>query len=221
MTHLEEELISLKKSVIKMCELAIGQLKKAKMAYLNWDVGLAHDIIHNEKRMNAMELGIDEDCENIFALFNPVATDLRLVIAILKINSDLERIGDYADGIADYVIDFHRAPGEELIKNTKLSEMFDIAIGMTEDIMVAIENEDLNLARKVYLMDAELNKINVNSSIAISEMVLKNPELIRQALFIFSTIRKIERVGDHVKNIAEDLIFYAEAEVLKHTDKLE
>jgi len=219
MRHLEEELKQLKDAVVEMTALAISQLQKAKEAYLKMDTEIAQEVIHNESRINAMELSIDRDCENIFALFNPVASDLRFVIAILKINSDLERIGDYADGIADYVVDFNKSAKAELIETTKLENMFDIAISMLKDIKVAFEKEDTTLARKVYQKDYELNQINRNASKLISEFIKKEPEMTRQALFLFSTIRKLERVGDHIKNISEDLIFYLEAEVLKHKKK--
>ncbi|PCJ81923.1 MAG: phosphate transport system regulatory protein PhoU [Bacteroidetes bacterium] len=216
MTHLEEELKSLKKSVLEMTALAISQLKKAKDAYMNMDTEIAQVVIHNEKRMNAIELSIDRDCENIFALFNPVASDLRFVIAMLKINSDLERIADYAEGIASYVVDFDQDLRAELIEATKLNLMFDIAISMAQDIMVAFDEEDDKLAMKVYKKDVELNMINKNSSSVICDFAKKDPDIIVQSLFLFSTIRKLERVGDHIKNIAEELIFYLEAEILKH-----
>jgi len=219
MTHLEEELKQLKEAVIEMAALAISQLQKAREAYLKMDTEIAQEVIHNESRMNAMELSIDRDCENIFALFNPVASDLRFVIAVFKINSDFERIGDYADGIADYVVDFNKSTPPELMETTKTSQMFDIAISMAHDIKIAFEKDDNTLGRKVYQKDAMLNQINKNASKVISEFVKKAPETARQCLFLFSVIRKLERVGDHIKNIAEDVIFYVEAEVLKHKKK--
>jgi len=220
MTHLEEELKQLKAAVVKMTALAISQLIKAKEAYLNMDTEIAHELNHNEKRINAMELAIDSDCENIFALFNPVATDLRFVIAVLKINSDLERIGDAADGIADYVVDLNKPMNSEIIKATKITDMFDISISMAQDIKIAIENDDNSLARKVYKKDVELNKINRNSSQVISDFVKNDPGIINQSLYLFATIRKLERVGDHIKNIAEDLIFFVEAKVYKRKSKI-
>ncbi len=217
MSHLETELSKLKNSVLEMMKLVNQQLEKSKDAYIHSDKELAEEIIHNERRVNALEISIDRDCEVIFALQTPVATNLRFVIAMLKINSDLERIGDYADGIADYVVDSNNGKiNPELIKAVRLSEMFDTAISMTHDIRVAFEKKDTKMARKVYKKDQELNLINSEAVKVIAEHVKKTPEDIRQALFLFSTIRKLERVGDHVKNVAEDIIFYLEAEVLKH-----
>ena len=142
--NIEEELNQLKDALIEMAELTISQLKKAKEAYVNNDSELAEEIIHRENRVNAMELNIDRDCERIFALLNPVASDLRFVISSLKINSDLERIADYADGIADYVIDSIGDFDPNLAELTKISSMFDIAISMAEDIVVALKNDDVN-----------------------------------------------------------------------------
>ncbi len=214
--NIEEEVQQLKEAINDMAELTISQMKKAKDAYLANDSELAQEIIHNEKRVNAIELSIDRDCENIFALLNPVASDLRFVISALKINSDLERIGDYADGIADYVVDLTEKLDPSLVKETKSQEMFNIAISMLEDIAIALREDNVKLARKVYQKDSELNKININASKIITEYINNNPKTVRQSLFMFSVIRKIERTGDHIKNIAEDLIFYVEAKVLRH-----
>lgn len=216
MTHLEAELEQLKEAILEMMVLAKVQLEKSKWAFLAKDTELAEEIIHNEKRMNALELSVDRDCENILALFQPVATNLRFVISMLKINSDLERIGDYADGVADYVVDLDKPIPKKALEATRIREMFDIAISMITDIQTAYEDGDTSLARKVYKKDAELNSINSNASLVISDLTKENPDNIRSLLFLFSTIRKIERVGDHIKNIAEDIIFHLEAKVLKH-----
>jgi phosphate transport system protein len=216
MTHLELEIEKLKNAVIDMTELTITQLEKSHEAFISMDTDLAQEVIHNEKRVNAMELSIDRACENIFALLNPVAGDLRFVISILKINSDLERIGDYANGIADYVADFKLKLNNDLINALKVNIMFEKSISMVKDVKQAFEEEDTKLARKTFKNDVELNDINKQASKIIDEHVKKDPSLLRQSLFLFSVVNKLERVGDHVTNIAEDLIFFSEAEVLKH-----
>src|ERR1700677_2492475 len=105
MTQFELEIQHIKTEVINMTELVHLQLVKAKEAMLTFDKDLAHEVIAREKRVNAFELKIDRDCENIFALFCPVAVDLRFLLASLKINNNLERIGDIAEGIAKYIIE--------------------------------------------------------------------------------------------------------------------
>src|SRR5690242_1751281 len=103
MTHAEQELQKLKGYMREMMELVQNQMEKAKDAILNGDKELAQEVIYYEKRVNAYELKIDRDCENLLALFNPLAVDLRFVLANFKINTHLERIGDSAEGIAKYV----------------------------------------------------------------------------------------------------------------------
>lgn len=216
MTHLDKELAKLKGSILEMLELSHQQLQNSREALFKFDQKLAKEITRNEKRMNAMELTIDIDCENILALFQPVATDLRFVISMLKINSDIERIGDYADGIADYVLEMENSISDNAIKATKVNKMFNITLSMIEDITTALRNEDTALARKVYKKDADLNALNSDAAETIRKLVAKDPVSVRPLLYLFSVIRKLERVGDHVKNIAEDSIFYIEAEIIKH-----
>src|SRR3984957_6582585 len=103
MTQLETELQFLKREIINMWNLVRSQLLKAKNSMINFDKDLAREVVLKEKRVNGSELKIDRDCENIFALFCPVAIDLRFLLAVLKINSNLERIGDIAEGIAKYL----------------------------------------------------------------------------------------------------------------------
>ena len=105
MTHLEKEIHDLKNSLIDMWKLLDLQFDKIKCSIINFDRDLARDVIVNEKRVNSFELQIDKDCENIFALFNPVAIDLRFVLAVLKINTNLERIGDMANGVAKFIVE--------------------------------------------------------------------------------------------------------------------
>jgi len=219
MTHLEERLGNLKYAVIDMMERVEKQLLKAKEAFLTMDIELAQEIIHSEKRINAMELTIDRDCEKIFALINPLASDLRFVIAVLKINSDLERIADYAEGIAHYVIEMEKPLEEKHISKLQIAKMFDISISMLNDMALSFEEENTKKARKIFKKDADLNKINRNSSKIISDFTKDSNENTKTVLFTFSIIRKLERVGDHVKNIAEQTIFYLEAKVLKHKGK--
>ena len=105
MTHLEHELDRLKKEINEMGTLVQGQLKKSIEAFTTLDMDLAHQIIFQDRRVNAEELKIDRDCENIFAIYSPVAVDLRFLLAVLKINTNLERTGDIAEGIAKMILD--------------------------------------------------------------------------------------------------------------------
>lgn len=219
MTHLDTELQQLKDNLIEMWTLVKNQLSKAQEALFNNDKDLAREVVLVEKRVNAFELGIDQDCENVFALFNPVAVDLRLVLAIIKINNNLERQGDSAKGIAKLVLEFDGPFDKNLLEITRLSEMFTENLTMLTELTEAFEKEDGIIARKTFKRDELLDEINDHTIAVVADYVRKNLENTEQALQILSIIRKLERSGDHSKNIAEEIIFYIEAKVLKHKGK--
>jgi phosphate transport system protein len=220
MTQLETELSQLKEEVKNMWDLVHSQLIKARTSLLNFDKDLAREVVIKERRVNAYELKIDRDCEDIFALYTPVAIDLRFLLAVLKINSNLERTGDIAEGIAKYVLGAEKPFTLELLKTTKVTEMFDEAINMFDDTLDAFEKEDTILARSVFKKDEFLDKININANHLVLKYLKDFPDEIDLSLYALSIIRKLERVGDQSKNIAEEIIFYVEAKVLKHSHKL-
>lgn len=202
-----------------MWTLVNSQLSKAREAFLTFDKDLAREVATKEKRVNGSELKIDRDCENIFALFCPVAIDLRFVLAVLKINSNLERIGDIAEGIAKYIIDADGPFSDEMLKITRILPMYEEAVNMLVDTQDAFEKEDTILARSVFKKDDFLDDVNKASHKVLEKHLKDHPEDASQALWILSIIRKLERVGDQSKNIAEEIIFYLEAKVLKHKGK--
>lgn len=216
MAHLEPELDLLKNSLLEMLELVTSQLEKCKAATFDADADLAKEVISLEKRVNSLELSIDKRCENILALYNPVATDLRFVLAAFKISNDLERIGDNAEGIANFLFDIMEKAEEDMIEKFRLNMMFDVAISMLRDMEEAMENEDTKLARKIFKKDDFLNENNKNASKTAAELIQKYPNKIKLILKLFSIVRKLERVGDLTKNLGEELIFHIEAKVLKH-----
>jgi phosphate transport system protein len=216
MAQLETELGLLKIEVINMWNLVRSQLIKARTALINFDKDLAREVVLKERRVNGYELKIDRDCENIFALLTPVAIDLRFVLAILKINSNLERIGDIAEGIAKYIIHTEQPFKPQLLEATKVTLMYEESINILEDTLTAFENEDTILARGVFTKDEFLDDINIHANNLIEDYLRENPEDIDEALYALSIIRKLERVGDQSKNISEEIIFYLEAKVLKH-----
>ena len=153
MTHLDNELKSLKTDMLEMFSLVMNQIEKSKEALIRFDKDLAREVIVNEKRVNGFELKLDRDCENVIALFNPVAVDLRFVLACLKINSNLERVGDIAEGIAKFVLSIKLDPDKKLLEVTRIVEMFDVSAGILNDVMHAFANEDTQLARSVFQKD--------------------------------------------------------------------
>lgn len=216
MTQIETEVKKLKTEVVNMWHLVHSQLSKAKGAMVNFDKDLAHEVIKREKRVNAYEIKLDRDCENIFALYTPVAIDLRFVLAVLKINNNLERIGDIAEGIAKYVIEAPEPFNEGLLEKTQVLKMYKDAVNILIDSLEAFETEDAQLARTIFKKDEVLDALNADSIKTIAEAIQDNMQLTQEALYILSIIRRLERVGDQCTNIAEETIFYLEAKVLKH-----
>ena len=177
MTHLEAELQHLKAGVIEMWSAVISQIEKSKNALQQYDKDLAREIRVAEKRIDSYELKIDRDCENILALYAPVAVDLRFVLAVLKINYNLERIGDYADGIAQIIEGLDKPFREEHFKNSQVIEMFDLCLAIMSDTLEAFDKDDTQLGRSMFKRDEALDKINENAHVVLSEMISQYPRL--------------------------------------------
>jgi phosphate transport system protein len=216
MIHLDRELEQLKKSTTAMWVLVQSQIEKAYKALAANDKDLAREVISNEKRVNSMELKIDSDCEDLFALYSPVASDLRTVLATLKINTNLERIGDLAEGICKHILSEENAFDKELLKASEIQEMYDVVIEIMRDVLQAYIKEDTKLARTIFKKDEILNEINMQATKNITEYIGSDISKIETGLNFLSIIRKLERVGDQITNIAEEIIFSHEAKVLKH-----
>jgi phosphate transport system protein len=217
MTQIETEITALKKELVNMWMLVQSQLNKAKDAMTNFDKDLAREVLVKEKRVNSFELKIDRDCENIFALYCPVAIDLRFLLAALKINTNLERIGDIAAGVAKYVIESPVNFDLAALESTSIMRMYDEAINILTDARTAFEHEDTALARSIFKRDEVLDVINRSATTTIGDLIRTDIGVLNEALFMLSIIRKLERIGDQSKNIAEEIIFYVEAKILKHS----
>lgn len=219
MIHIEIELQKLKNQVNEMGRLVAKQVEKCIVAFVQMDKNLAKEVTIQEKRVNAFELKIDRDCENVFALQNPVAGDLRLVFATLKVNYNLERIGDNAEGIAQYVMQAQEKFDKKLLEETRFQEMADNVLLMLNDICTAYATDDTKLARTIFQRDSVVDEINKNSTAIIAKYITENHDKAVAALYLLTIIRKLERTGDHITNIAEEVIFYVEGKVLKHGKK--
>lgn len=213
----QKEILS--QSGLDMMSLCISQLGKATEAYLNNDTDLAEEVMYTELHVNALDISIEKNCERYLALFNPVAIDLRFVMAVLKINIDLERIGDHAYGISKYVVDDETPTPPSLFKALQFEKMHATIQDMFDDIVDAFENENVKSARKVFKKDKILDSINAAAFSVIEEEIKKDISITGKALRLSSVINKFERVGDLIKNIAEEIIFYKKAELLKHKGK--
>lgn len=219
MSHIEVEMQQLKSEIVAMWRLVSVQMKTAMVALAKMDKEKAVEVAQTEKKVNSLELKIDRDCENIFALFNPVANDLRLVLALLRINSNLERIGDIAASVAKFIKKSDDFNYSELIEQTHALEMFEEACDLLDDVLNAFESENSQIAEGIFRRDRTLNELNKNARNTIINRIKKDPENVESYLSLMSIIRKLERAGDQSKSIAEEIIFFIEAKVLKHSPK--
>src|SRR5580700_2014573 len=181
MTQLENEINALKKELVNMWILVQSQLNKAKEAMIQFDKDLAREVVLKEKRVNAFELKIDRDCENIFALYCPVAIDLRFLLAVLKINSNLERVGDIADGVARYIVESSEKFDMKMLEGAEVLRMFEDSISILTDTRTAFEFENTLLARTIFSRDDILDDINKKADANIIRFIQKDPGIIRQA----------------------------------------
>ena len=216
MPHIDVELERLKTKLLEMWDLVEYQLQSGREAMLNADQELAKLIIKRDRKVNQFDVKIDRMCENFFALFTPVAVDLRMVLAVLKINANLERIGDTAEGIARFAQKFETPVHPDLLELTQVLPMYEEALAMFAECRVAFISNDPKLAKTLIKRDKILNKIYRKSDAVATKFMQENPERISEALALLSIIKKLERVGDQVTNIAEEVIFYREAKVVKH-----
>ena len=222
MKHTEKELLTLKEEVSQMWRLVLSQLEKSKQAYLSGDMELAREVVSREKRVNTFELKIDSDCENYIALFAPVAVDLRLVLSLIKISGTLERIGDFAEGIARHVItDGCGKLTETLRESLKVEAMFDTVISMLSDSFVALESENTKLSGRIMQKDEQVDALYREAIATLADYTSKNPSAGCCILETLLVVRKIERVGDHCNNIVEEIVFYIDAKILKHSKNKE
>ena len=220
MSHLNAEIHRLKEELIEMHRHVRMQVSKCRTATFQFDTDLAREVIANEKYINALELKIDRDCENMLALFNPVAVDLRFILASLKINSNLERTSDNAEGIARYILDLEVPFNPELLQLFEIELLFETALSMIDDATNAFIHEDTALARKVFQKDDILDGINRRAAQSALRLIKEQHPDHLHFLNLLSIVRKTERIGDQTKNVAEEIIFYIEAKVLKHGDKI-
>ena len=215
---IESELMQLRSEVYQMWTLVYKQMEQAQKAVLDMDHDIAQQILVREKRVDAYELKIDSDVEDFIALYTPMAVDLRFVLAMLKVNNDLERIGDYADGIVRFVRDSEAESLDPvLVEKLQLDAMFTVVLEMMSDLQKALVDEDPVKAASVMSKDDRLDKIKAASEGILVEYAKSNADSIATCMGLAGVFRKLERTGDHLTNIAEEIVFFIDAKVLKHT----
>ena len=212
--HLTRAMHNIKKDILSLGAMVEDRFKKTIYAVKTNDLEQAIQIIETDYLVDAQEVEVEEECLRTLALYHPVATDLRLITAIIKINNDLERIADYAVNIArrfqisgqhsdSFQYDY-TAMAEQAIKMLKLS-------------LDALVSLDGNLAYKVREMDEEVNTMRNEAYNVMKQAIRKNPEKVEEIINMYLISRHIERVGDHTKNIAEEVIYLIDGEIIRHS----
>jgi len=212
--HLQREIENLKKKLLALGANVETSVREATLSIEKLDADLAQKIIDNDINIDNTEVEIEEDCLKILALHQPVAVDLRFIVAVLKINNDLERIGDLAVNIAERAV--FLAGQSKVNISIDLVDMAHNAQSMLKKSIDALINHDAQLAHKVCVSDDIVDQMNRQMYLKVQEAILKNPEQITPLIHLLSASRHLERIADHTTNIAEDVIYMIEGQIVRH-----
>ncbi len=210
----EHELESLKTSLVKMGSVAEEAIGSAVRSLLNKDYALAQRVIDTDDRINSLEIEIDNAILDLLALQQPVASDLRFILASQKINNDLERIGDHAVNIAESVQSLEQFPNVRPVE--EIPRMVEITRTMLKEVLDSFIQPDPHTAFAVLKRDDEIDELNRGVTRKVVELVRNDPKVIEGALALVRISRNLERVADLATNIAEEVLFYTQARVVKH-----
>lgn len=211
---LDEHIEKLKTRVIKMCSLVDEQVQSAIKSVEEENLELAKQVIEKDNKVDKYDNKIDKICQKIFALTQPVAMDLRLIMSSMTINNNLERIGDIAVNIAEYAIMMKNKPA--FLHQTNVEEMFKVSKQMLKDAIDAYIGGNETLAKSVIESDNKLDQLNFDNHKILIDIMKQNPDNIEPGIALLVMSRQLERLGDHCTNIAEDVFFIVEAHLVKH-----
>jgi phosphate transport system protein len=210
----DRELGSLKQDLLRMAALAETAVGKSLGSVTNRDSDLAREVITDDITLNRMELAIEEQAFKLLALRQPVATDLRLTVAAMRIATELERIGDQAVNIAERALELNSNPPLELPIDIKV--MADLALGMVRTSIDAFVNQDPKLALQVCQRDVEVDILDDEYIQKILDCMIKESRWVTRLHHFIIIVRNLERIADLATNIAEDIVFIVEGRVIKH-----
>ena len=212
--HFEQELEKLKAKLLEMSALVESAIYRSVQGVVEKNEELAQQVLRNESRINQLEIEIDDMAIGLLALQAPLAADLRLVTAAIKINNDLERMGDLSVSIAQSALALIREP---LIRPLiDIPHIAGLAQSMVRKALDAFVNRDPEMARSVLASDDAVDNMRTASYHELISFMEKNPEQIPQALYLLSVIRNLERIADHATNVAEDVLFLVKGIDVRH-----
>lgn len=214
-THLSTALEKLKKTLLTVVSLTEDQLTRAIRSFENRDGFLAREVVERDSEVDAMEVDLEEECLKTLALHQPVAFDLRFIVSVIKINNDLERIADLAANIASRCISLQEhLPQKYPFDFVNMAERARSMLKLSIDALIKL---DASLARKVCEADEEIDKLHKAHFTLIRESIIAHPEHGKFLIEFLSVSRYLERIADHVTNIAEDVIYLVEGTIVRHT----
>ncbi len=212
--HFQQELEALKSRLLLMGGRAEAIVLRSIEALKGLDEAMAHEVVADDSVMDRMEIEIDERCVHLLALQQPLASDLRFITGALKINNDLERVGDHAVNIAQCVL---RLAGQPHVKPlVDIPRMARLAGGMLHDALDAFVRRDAEAARRLCATDDEVDALNHQVFRELVSYMIEDPTTIGRAMELILVARNLERVADLATNVAEEVVFIAEARVIKH-----
>ncbi len=212
--HLQREIENLKKDILTLGAMAEMSVREATLAIENRDEVLARSVIEKDIKVDQMEVEIEEACLKILALHQPVAIDLRFIIAVLKINNDLERVGDLAVNIAERAAFLAVQPPVDI--RFDFVGMANKAQTMVKKSLDALVNLSVQLAHDVCVCDDEVDALNREMYLIVQDAIARSPEHTEALLHLLSASRHLERIADHATNIAEDVIYMIDGEIVRH-----
>ncbi len=213
--HMQRQLEKLKKMILALSAVVEECYQQALHSLERMDVPLAQNVVKGDKQINEMEVDLEEECLKILALHQPVATDLRFIVAVLKINNDLERISDLAVNVAERTVG--------LASVGRIPVPFDLEglgqkVGaMLNKSLTALVNLDTALAREVCTLDDEVDAMHKQNYTLVKQQIRLHPERLDALIQYISVSRHLERIADLATNIAEDVIYMIEGEIVRHT----
>ena len=212
--HMDREISKLKRKILALSAVVEGSVQRAVQALATRDDKLANEVIERDVEIDQAEVDVEEECLKSLALYQPVAIDLRFVIAILKINNDLERIGDEAVNIAERAL--------FLSRQERISMPFDFALmsektqAMLRKSLDSLVNLDAGLAHAVGRDDDEVDDLNRQAYLRIQQAIRRDPEKVEALVHLLSISRHMERIADYATNIAEEVVYMIEGEIIRH-----
>jgi phosphate transport system protein len=212
--HLERELDKLRKKILTLGAMVEGSIEKAVLSLKRQEIKLATKVIESDREIDQLEVEIEEDCLKILALYQPAAIDLRYVVGMLKMNNDLERMGDLAVNIAERAAYLADRKGTELFLDfTKMSEK---VIAMVKKALDSLIKMNARMAQEVCAADDEVDAINREILLHIQSYIEQNPQEVKPLVHLLLVSRHLERIADLATNIAEDVIYMTEGTIIRH-----